>query len=132
LASAAGDQGGRERSEHPFRPSAASIVRFTPVPHRQIVLTIPKRLCGYCLYRRRLLGEIARVTDRTVTAAIRTLTGKRALIVGIVAGLQTLVSRANWHPHLHLLVTNGRFGPDDTFVSWPAPNTARVTRRSAR
>jgi len=41
------------------------------VPHRQVVLTIPKRLRAYCLYRRGLLGEIARVAARTVTVAIR-------------------------------------------------------------
>jgi hypothetical protein len=32
---------------------------MAPVPHRQVVLTIPKRLRAYCLYRRRLLGDIA-------------------------------------------------------------------------
>jgi hypothetical protein len=32
-------------------------------------LAIPKRLRAYCLYRRRLLGEIARVAARTITAA---------------------------------------------------------------
>jgi len=36
------------------------------VPHRQVVLTIPKRLRAYCLYRRRLLGEIARVAACTL------------------------------------------------------------------
>jgi hypothetical protein len=88
---------------------------LAPVPHRQVVLTIPKRLRAYCLYRRRLLGEIARAAARTVTAAIRTLTGERDLAVGIVACLQTHGSRANWHPHLHLLVTDGGFRPDSTF-----------------
>ena len=34
---------------------------LAPVLHRQVVLTIPKRLRAYCRYRRRLLGEIARV-----------------------------------------------------------------------
>jgi hypothetical protein len=67
---------------------------LAPVPHRQVVLTIPKRLRAYCLYRRRLLGEIARVAARTVTAAIRTLTGEQDLAVGIVACLQTHGSRA--------------------------------------
>ena len=85
------------------------------VPHRQVVLTIPTRLRAYCLSRRRLLGEIALVAARTVTAAIRTLTGERELVVGIVACLQTHGSRANWHPHLHLLVTDGGFRPDGTF-----------------
>lgn len=60
---------------------------LAPVPYRQAVLTVPKRLRANCLYRRRLLGEIARVAARTVTAAIRTLTGERALAVGIAAYL---------------------------------------------
>ena len=105
---------------------------LAPVPHRQVVLTIPKRLRAYCLYRRRLLGEIARVAARTVTAAIRTLTGERDLAVGIVACRQTHGSRANWHPHLHLLVTDGGFRPDGTFVSWPAHDTARLTEAFRR
>lgn len=91
-----------------------------------MVLTITKRLRTYCLYRRRLLGEIARVATRTVTAVIRTLSGERERAVGLVACLQTHGSRANWHPHLHLLVTDGGFRPDITFVSWPANDTARL------
>ena len=55
---------------------------LAPVPHRQVVLTIPKRLRAYCLYRRRLLGEIARVAARIVTVAMRALTGERDLAVG--------------------------------------------------
>jgi hypothetical protein len=39
--------------------------------------------------------------------------------VGIVACLQTHGSLANWHPHLHLVVTDGGFRPDGTFVRWP-------------
>jgi hypothetical protein len=52
--------------------------------------------------------------------------------VGIVACLQTHGSRANWHPHLHLLVTDGGFRPDGTFVSWPAHDTARLTEAFRR
>ena len=105
---------------------------LAPVPHRQVVLTIPRRLRAYCLYRRRLLGEIARVAARTVTAAIRTLTGERELAVGIVACLQTHGSCANWHPHLHLPITDGGFWPDGTFVSWPVHDTARLTEAFRR
>jgi hypothetical protein len=86
----------------------------------------------YCRYRRRLLGEIARVAPRPVTVAIRTLTGERDLAVGTVACLQTHGSRANWHPHLHLLVTDGGFRPDGTFVSWPAHDTVRLTEAFRR
>jgi hypothetical protein len=31
-----------------------------PVPHRQLVFTIPKRLRLYCRYDRSLLGDLAR------------------------------------------------------------------------
>ena len=79
-----------------------------------------------------MLGEIARVAARTLTGAIRTLTGERDLAVGIVACLQTHGSRANWHPHLHLLVTDGGFRPDGTFVSWPARDTVRLTEAFRR
>jgi len=105
---------------------------LAPVPHRQVVLTIPKRLRSYGLYRRRLLGEIARVAARPVTAAMRALTGERDLGVGIVKCLPTHGSRATWHPHLHLLVTDGGFRPDGTFVSWPAHDTARLTEAFRR
>ncbi len=67
-----------------------------------------------------------------MTAAIRTLTGERDLAVGIVACLQTHGSRANWHPHLHLLVTDGGFRLDGTFASWPAHDTARLTEAFCR
>ncbi len=89
-------------------PPWLDTTRLAPVPHRQVVLTIPKRLRASCLYRRRLLGAIARAAARTVTA-IRTLTGERDLAVGLVACLQTHGSRANGHPHRHLLVTDGGF-----------------------
>lgn len=62
---------------------------LAPVPHRQVVLTLPKRLRAYCLYRRPLLGDLARVAARTVTAAVRATTGESDLQVGIVACLQT-------------------------------------------
>ena len=97
-----------------------------------MVLTIPKRLRAYGLYRRRLLGEIARVTAHTVTAAIRALAGERDLAVGLVACLPTHGSRANGPPHRHLLVTDGGFRPHGTFVSWPAHDTARLTEAFRR
>ena len=102
------------------------------VPHRQVVLTIPKRLRTWCLYRRSLLGDLARVAARTVTAAVRTLTGEPDLVVGVVACIQTHGSLANWHPHIHMLVTDGGFRADRTFVPWPAHGTAALTHAFRR
>ena len=49
---------------------------LAPVPHRQVVFTIPKRLRPYCLYRRTLLGDLARLAARIVTAGVRATTGE--------------------------------------------------------
>ncbi len=48
-------------------PGVLRTTFLAPAPHRLVVLTIPKRLRAYCLYRHRLLGEIVRVAARTVT-----------------------------------------------------------------
>ena len=95
----------------------------------------PKRLRAYCLYRRALLGDVARVAARTVTAAVRATTGESDLKVGIVACLQTHGTLANWHPHLHLVVTDGGFRPDGTLVrwpGWPGHDTAHLTEAFRR
>lgn len=67
---------------------------LAPVPHREVVLTFPKRLRVCCRNSRRSIREIARVAARTIAEAIRTRTGTRELAVGIVAGLPTRGSRA--------------------------------------
>jgi hypothetical protein len=102
------------------------------VPHRQVVLTVPKRLRPYFLYDRTLLGDLSRVAARTVTAFIRATLGEHDLSVGIVASIQTHGSLANWHPHLHLLVTDGGFRPDGTFVRLPLHDVATLTEAFRR
>ena len=97
-----------------------------------MVLTIPKRLRTWCLYRRALLGDLARVAARTVTAAVRTLTREPDLAVGVVTCIQTHGSLANWHPHMHMMVTDGGFRADGTFVPWPAHDTAALTEAFRR
>ena len=41
-------------------------------------------------------------------------------------------SLANWHPHLHLLVTDGGFRPDGTFVPLPAHDVTTLTEAFRR
>ncbi len=91
------------------------------------LLAVPKRLRPYPLYNRALLGDLSRVSARTITAFIRTTVGEPGLAVGIVASIQTHGSLANWHPHLHLLVTDGGFRPDGTFVHFRYDEDARNT-----
>ena len=102
------------------------------VPHRQVVLAVPKRLRPCFLYDRKLLGELSRVAARTVTAFVRATIGERDLSVGIVSSIQTHGSLANWHPHLHLLVTDGGFRPYCTFVLIPLHDVVTLTEAFRR
>lgn len=60
---------------------------LAPVPHRQVVLTLPKRLRAYCLYRRALLGDLARVGgrlyQRKVSGGIRSCCAHGARKAGV-------------------------------------------------
>jgi len=94
------------------------------VPHRQIVLTVPKMLRPYFRYDRRLLGKLCQVASRVITKSFRALTGRQDITVGMVACVQTFGNFANFHPHLHILVTDGGFGPNGTFYVLPKVSLA--------
>jgi len=78
------------------------------VGHAQWVFTIPKMLRVYFLHHRELLGELARAAAQTakelLTAAAEEEEGFGS---GVVAVVQTFGDRANFHPHVHALVTRG-------------------------
>lgn len=105
---------------------------LAPVPHRQMVFTLPKRLRPYFLWRRKLLGDLARVAARTATAFVRATLDEPELSVGIVLSIQTHGSLLNWQPHVHALVTDGGFRPDGTFVRLPAHSTEVLTEAFRR
>ncbi len=84
------------------------------------------------LYDRSLLGDLSRVAARTVTSFIRATVDESDLSVGIVSSIQTHGSLANWHPHLHMLVTDGGFRPDGAFVRLPLHDVATLTEAFRR
>jgi transposase-like zinc-binding protein/putative transposase len=86
------------------------------VPHRQYVFTVPKRLRPSFLHDRRLLGVLCRVAYRTLRDFLRVTFREPDVAPGAVASIQTFGSLANFHPHLHLVVTDGVFRPDGTFL----------------
>ena len=89
-----------------------------PVPHRQIVFTIPKRLRIYCRYDRTLLGQLARAAWRAVVDVHRQLLG-RDVKPGMVVGIQKFGQLIHFHPHIHAIATDGAFTSDGTFLSLP-------------
>ena len=89
-----------------------------------MVLTLPKRLRGYFVHDRRRLGLLSRVAVRTLRAYVQAALGDREAVPGVIACVQTFGSVAHLHPHLHVLMTNGGFRRDGTFVPLPAPEPA--------
>jgi hypothetical protein len=95
-----------------------------PVPHRQVVLTVPKMLRPYFRYDRTLLGELCRVAASVITESIRHLLDDASLDVGVVACVHTFGNFVNFHPHIHALVTDGGFTPGGTFHVLPKVSLA--------
>ena len=71
---------------------------------------------GRALHDRSLLGLACRVAYRTLRDFMRATLREPEAVPGVVASIQTFGTLANWHPHLHLLVTDGAFRPDGTFL----------------
>jgi len=97
-----------------------------PVPHRQIVWTIPKRLRVHFRFDRRLLGELARAAWDTIVEVYRTVLGRDDVLPGAIAGIQTFGELAHYHPHLHVIATDGAYTPDGTFTCLPPMDTNRL------
>jgi ribosomal protein S27E len=76
------------------------------VPHRQVVLTIPKMLRIFFKYNRRLLGELCRCALRSLIRYFE-MVAASDIMPGVIAAIQTFGDRINLHPHLHFLVTEG-------------------------
>ena len=108
------------------------VTLLAPVPHRKVVLAVPKRLRPYFYCDRALLGVLSRVAARTSTAFVRATTGERTLAVGFVAWMQTNGSLVNWHAHRHLLVTDGGFRPDGIVVPLRQHDVATLSEAFCR
>jgi hypothetical protein len=101
------------------------------VPHRQVVLTIFKTLRIFFKYRRRLLGELSRAAVKTLMVYFEALAGE-TLVPGIIVAVQTFGDRINFHPHLHLLVTEGGMDRAGVFYRLPRLDDSRLAEIFAR
>ncbi|HYN05564.1 MAG TPA: transposase zinc-binding domain-containing protein [Vicinamibacteria bacterium] len=88
------------------------------VPHRHVVLTIPRLLRPLLRRRRDLLTELARAGAEATVELVRRGAG-RDLRPGLVVSVATAGDLLQWHPHLHLLTTAGGFAPNGRFVPLP-------------
>ena len=77
------------------------------VGHAQWVFVIPKMLRPYFLHHRELLGGLARAAWEIVLELMRAAVGDEGMRPGMVLVVQTAGDLANWHPHVHALVSRG-------------------------
>ena len=84
------------------------------VPHRQVVLTIPKRLRIFFRCDRRWLGDLLGCAWRSWRLCLEASFGE-SFEPGGVGFVQTAGELLGWHPHVHLLVTDGGFLADGSF-----------------
>ena len=85
---------------------------FRPVI--QVVFTVPKMLRLFFRFRRKLLNDLCLSAVRALLKFFHTATGLE-LMPGVVAVIQTFGDRINFHPHIHVLVTEGGTAPDGAF-----------------
>jgi hypothetical protein len=103
-----------------------------PVPHRHVVLTVPKALRGLFERDRRLLSLLSRAAYEAVRRGLQEVLGRRDALPGMAASIQTFGSFGNWNPHVHALVTDGLIERGGGFLPLGAYPTAAIEEHFRR
>ena len=74
----------------------------------------------YFLHDRRRLGKLSQIAYRTLREYMRAALGEPDAAPGAIVCNQSFGSLAHWHPHLHILLTDGTFRDDGSFIASPA------------
>ena len=103
---------------------------LAPVPHRHVVMTMPRLLRGIFRKRRELLLDLSQCGAEALAEYMRREAGadKRP---GIVVSIATAGDLLQWHVHLHVLATDGAFSDEGTFhplATWDAEALMRLFR----
>ena len=97
-----------------------------PVAHRQVVLTIPKRLRLHARFDRKLLGKLCSRAWTCIRAEIRRQLGRRDVMPAMIGTIQTHGELLHWHPHTGT-PTSTRWSPAARLrrraTSWKCPNS---------
>lgn len=86
-----------------------------PVPHRHLVLTIPRLIRHTFKFDRALLGELHHAAHSAIATWLRQHTGQPNGQPGLVVAVQTFGDFLFWHPHVHVLAAAGVFSPNGDF-----------------
>jgi hypothetical protein len=78
-------------------------------PHRHFVFSIPKILRRYFLYDRKLLSDLSRCAWETLKEFFQEAVAEEDAVPGAVIAIHSFGDFLGWHPHLHVLCTDGCF-----------------------
>ena len=92
-----------------------------------MVFTMPRFLRPLFRKRRELLDELALAAAEALTQAIREGVGGDVR-PGLLVSIATAGDLVQWHPHGHVLTSDGGFSADDAFHPMPAWDGERVMR----
>jgi len=67
-------------------------------------------------YDRTLLKELPRLSWEVVKEVYQAVLKRTDVIPGMIVTVQTFGELAHWHPHVHAIVTDGVFTPDEAFI----------------
>jgi len=97
-----------------------------PVAHRQVVLTLPKRLRVHARFDRKLLGKLSACAWICIKAEVQRLLGRDNVVPGMIVAIQTHGQLLQRNPHFHTLLTCGAFTPQGEFLELPELDMARL------
>ena len=78
--------------------------------------------------RRELLGELARAGAEAVKQLVRRTSATTEVRPGIVVSVATAGDLLQWHPHLHLMTTDGGRVPDGSWHPLPKWDSVQLVR----
>jgi hypothetical protein len=89
------------------------------VPHRHIVFSLPKIIRRNFLYDRKLLGKMSRCGWECLEFFLKASCPGDSM-PGAVVAIQTFGDFLSFHPHLHILISDGCFQGENEFTRAPA------------
>jgi len=93
------------------------------VPHRHVVLSIPKILRRHFLYERKLLSDLSRCGWEALKLYFKKAVKGKKAVPGAVVSIQTFGDFLGFNPHLHVLISDGCFHENGMFSVSPHIDT---------
>lgn len=84
--------------------------RCIDCPHRHITFTFPSSLWPFFQKDRSLLNDLFDAASFTLLSWFKGISKMESFVPGIICTLHTFGRDLKWHPHIHMLITEGAMG----------------------